>query len=69
EIYQWMKERIIFNPIAMLNSARLGRSYGDTTSLYGLLVKPFDENLPVRSTMEAAAPEIEASLRDAGILK
>ncbi|MGI6672370.1 MAG: hypothetical protein ACOX58_12480 [Christensenellales bacterium] len=69
EIYQWMKERIIFNPIASLNSARLGRSYGDTTSLYGLLVKPFNENLPVRSTMEAAAPEIEASLKDAGILK
>ena len=69
EIYQWMRERIIFNPIATLNSARLGRSYGDTTSLYGLLVKPFDENLPIRSTMEAAAPEIEASLKDAGILK
>ena len=69
EIYQWMKERIIFNPIATMQNAGLGKSYGGETSLYGLLRKPFVENLPVRSTLEAAAPEIEASLKDAGILK
>lgn len=69
ELYQWMKEKIIFNPIAMIKNAGLGKSGGGKVSLYGLLVKPFEENLPIRSTMESAAPEIESSLKDAGLLK
>ncbi|MBQ3169396.1 MAG: hypothetical protein IJB99_06515, partial [Clostridia bacterium] len=69
ELHTWVKQHTKFNPIANLQNAGLGMSYGGTVSLYGLTRKPFDDGTSVRSTFEAAVPEIEASFRDAGYTK
>lgn len=68
-VFAWLKEKIIFNPIATMQNAGLGKSYNGEVSLYTLLRKPFVDGTPVRATFEAAVPEIEASFRDAGLLK
>ena len=69
ELYNWLKMHTKYNPIATINAAGLGKSYGGEVSLYGLMRKPFNDGTAVRSTFEAAVPEIEASFRDAGYLK
>ncbi len=69
ELHTWVKQHTKFNPIANLQNAGLGKSYGGEVSLYGLTRKPFNDGTSVRSTFEAAIPEIEASFRDAGYLK
>ena len=69
ELHTWLKMHTKFNPIANLNSAGLGKSYGGEVSLYGLTRKPFDDGTAIRSTFEAAVPEIEASFRDAGYIE
>ena len=69
ELYAWLKMHTKYNPVATLNSAGLGMSYGGEVSLYGLTRKPFDDGTAIRSTFEAAVPEIEASFRDAGLIK
>ena len=68
ELHTWLKQHTKFNPIANLNNAGLGKSYGGEVSLYDLTRKPFDDNTAIRSTFEAAVPEIEASFRDAGYI-
>ena len=68
ELHAWLKTRTKYNPIASINSAGLGKSYGGEVSLYGLTRKPFDDGTAIRSTFEAAVPEIEASFRDAGYI-
>lgn len=69
ELYAWLKMHTKYNPIGALQSAGLGMSYGGEVSLYGLTRKPFDDGTAIRSTFEAAVPEIEASFRDAGLIK
>ena len=69
ELHAWLKLRTRYNPIAAINSAGLGMSYGGEVSLYGLTRKPFDDGTAIRSTFEAAVPEIEASFRDAGYIE
>ena len=69
ELHTWLRKHTKFNPIANLNSAGLGMSYGGEVSLYGLTRKPFDDGTAIRSTFEAAVPEILASFRDAGYIE
>ncbi len=69
EIYHFLRCNTIYNPLASLYNAEIGTSYGGTVSLSGLNRKPFDDGTSVRATFEAAVPEIEASLRDAGLIK
>lgn len=69
ELYSWVQMHTKFNPIANLQNAGLGNSYGGEVSLYALTRKPFNDGTAVRSTFEAAVPEIEASFRDGGYTK
>ena len=69
ELHTWLRQNTKFNPIANLQNAGLGKSYGGEVSLYGLTRKPFTDGTAIRSTFEAAVPEIEASFRDAGYIE
>ncbi len=69
ELHSWVRMHTKFNPIANLQNAGLGNSYGGEVTIYGLTRKPFDDGTAIRATFEAAAPEIEASFRDAGYIK
>ncbi len=68
ELYAWTKMHTKFNPVANINGAGLGMSYGGEVTLYNLTRKPFDDGTAIRATFEAAVPEIEASFRDAGYI-
>lgn len=71
KVFAFVKEKIIFNPIATINNAGIGKSKhdGKDVSLYGLLRLPFEKGVAVRATYEAALPEIEQSFKDAGLIK
>lgn len=69
ELYSWVRMHTIYNACAAVQNAGIGKSYGGEVSLYGLMRKPFTDGTAVRSTFEAAVPEIEASFRDAGYIK
>ena len=69
KLHAWLKLHAKYNPIVMINSAGLGRSYGGSMSLYSLARMPFLNGSDIRTTFETAAPEIEASFRDAGYIQ
>lgn len=72
-LFHWLNQRTVFNPVSAINSAGLWSSPnvldGRNVGLYGLNRAIIENNLPVRSTLEAAAVEVEAAFRDAGVLK
>lgn len=71
KVFAFVKEKIVFNPIATIQNAGLGKSKfeGKDVTLYQLLRLPFEKNVAVRATYEAALPEIEQSFKDAGLIK
>lgn len=70
ELYNWLITRTIYNPIASLYNSSIGQiTYdGEQRSLSNVVRIVIDNNLSPRSTMEAFAPEIEAGLKDAGLV-
>lgn len=72
-LYDWMNKRTIFNPMAAIGGANFWVSTtvveGRKVGMYGINRAIIELNLPVRATYEAAAVEMEAAFRDAGVLK
>ena len=73
ELYAWMNKRVVFNPLPAIGGLNLwvSSSFDEErqVGMGGINRIIYDKNLPIRATFEAAAAELEAAFKDAGMLK